>query len=330
MKHVFLVLMASCLAASASTEDQINKRFDAQPGGRIEVDIDFGGIAVVGGASNEVTVSVYRKVSRRSESAEVAFLTNHPVTITQEGSTVRVESHSISKLNASEWFSSGSSEGRYVITVPAQFAAKLNTAGGGIKVSNFIGNTEVHTSGGGLDFVRVQGPINGSTSGGGIRADDCEGAIRITTSGGGIRVHGGSGSLEGGSSGGGVTVAEFKGAVRVHTSGGGIDIENVAGDIDGSTSGGGIKVGFASAPASPARLTTSGGSITASLPEKTAFNLDAATSAGKVSTDFPVTTVVKGKQDSGSLRGTVNGGGPELYLRTSGGGIHIKQSSAAR
>jgi hypothetical protein len=53
------------------------------------------------------------------------------------------------------------------------------------------------------------------------------------------------------------------------------------------------------------------------------MDVNAHASGGHVSTDFPVT--IQGEIDRSSLQAKINGGGPELYLRTSGGGIHIKK-----
>jgi len=53
------------------------------------------------------------------------------------------------------------------------------------------------------------------------------------------------------------------------------------------------------------------------------LNLDAKTSGGRVHTDFPVT--VRGEISRRMLKAELNGGGPELYLRTSGGSIHIRE-----
>jgi len=50
-------------------------------------------------------------------------------------------------------------------------------------------------------------------------------------------------------------------------------------------------------------------------------NVDASTSGGSVSSDFPVPT----SGDHQNLRAAINGGGPLLQLRTSGGGINIQK-----
>jgi hypothetical protein len=53
------------------------------------------------------------------------------------------------------------------------------------------------------------------------------------------------------------------------------------------------------------------------------LDVNAKTSGGRVHTDFPVS--ISGEINKSSMRGRMNGGGPELYLRTSGGSIYLKK-----
>jgi hypothetical protein len=50
-------------------------------------------------------------------------------------------------------------------------------------------------------------------------------------------------------------------------------------------------------------------------------SIDAHASGGSVNADVPVT--IQGKIENDSLRGEMNGGGPVLRLRSSGGGVRI-------
>ena len=50
------------------------------------------------------------------------------------------------------------------------------------------------------------------------------------------------------------------------------------------------------------------------------FNLDAHADGGGVHSDVPVTIGTAGDDN---LEGTINGGGPKLVVRTSGGGIKL-------
>lgn len=320
----FLLLLTSC-AALAVTEEQINKTFNASPGGTVIVDVEFGSIDVNTNAGGGVAVDVWRKIGRKSKTDEEKFLRDHPVTFAQEGNTVTVRCRYKEK-NSSSWFNWGSgnrNEAKYTVRVPTEFKAQLNTAGGSISVSDLTGKVKANTSGGSLRFTHIHGPLDGNTSGGSIRVADCEGNIQVETSGGGIEVNGGSGSLKGGTSGGSVAVKTFNGPAAVQTSGGGITIENVNGKVQGSTSGGSINATLLSPLPGNVSLSTSGGSVTAKVPETAAFNLDAETSGGGVSCELPVTIV--GKKERNELKGPVNGGGPTVSLHTSGGSIRVKK-----
>jgi len=325
MKLTALALTFISCAAFAATEENLNKTFTATSGGTLVVEVNVGSIDVTTNATDEVAVEVWRKVSRKNKAEEAEYLREHPVEFSQDGNTVTVRCRRSDEKQRG-WFNWGGgnrNEAKYTIRVPAQFSTKLNTAGGCINVNDLTGEVKANTSGGGLKFARIHGPLNGNTSGGGIRVSDTEGEIKIGTSGGGIEVTGGSGSLKGNTSGGPVTVKTFSGPVSVSTSGGGIIIENATGKVEGNTSGGGINVTLASTVKEEIKLSTSGGGVTVKVPEGAAFNLDASTSGGGVTCDLPVT--VQGKIERNRLKGPVNGGGPDVYLRTSGGGIHVKK-----
>ena len=67
-------------------------------------------------------------------------------------------------------------------------------------------------------------------------------------------------------------------------------------------------------------LETSGGSVALTVPRALGAELDARTSGGRVSVDVPVAARVRGRSE---VRGPVNGGGPLLRLRTSGGSVSV-------
>ncbi|MGH9632341.1 MAG: hypothetical protein ACRD7E_28890, partial [Bryobacteraceae bacterium] len=90
-------------------------------------------------------------------------------------------------------------------------------------------------------------------------------------------------------------------------------------------SGGSINALITTQPKADCRLTTSGGNITVRLVDNVKLELDASTSGGRVNTEFPIT--VRGKVDPRHMQTAINGGGPLLYLRTSGGSIHLLKSA---
>jgi uncharacterized protein Veg len=139
------------------------------------------------------------------------------------------------------------------------------------------------------------------TAGGSISVDDLNGNVDLETSGGSIKM------------------GNIKGDVDAHTSGGSIRTEDIDGNVNVHTSGGSIKVTMTKQITEDASLTTSGGSITANLIDDIKVDIDASTSGGRVRSDFNVDGRVKKR----SIKGEINGGGPRLKLRTSGGSVHI-------
>lgn len=322
MKLPLALLFAGSLIASGETQEQINKRFTVEPGGKLVVDVDFGAVEVSAGMGNEVAVDVFRKVSRRKKADEEAYLRDHPVTFSQEGQTITVRCPRQRRMSES-WRLWQRNEAKYTITVPAQFNADLNTSGGAVAVSGLTGDVKSRSSGGSLKFNHLHGNLDGGTSGGGIHLSDCNGKLRVETSGGGIDVQSSSGTLDGNTSGGHIVVRNFQGPVGVNTSGGSITLENIAGQVTGSTSGGSISARFSAPVSQEVKLETSGGGVTVEVPQDSAFNLDASTSGGGVSSELPVT--VSTKIERSHLKGPVNGGGKTMLLRTSGGSIHVKK-----
>jgi len=82
-----------------------------------------------------------------------------------------------------------------------------------------------------------------------------------------------------------------------------------------------VSAGITGQPQAPCRLSTSGGSVQVRLSPEVKLDINASTSGGRVHTDFDI--LVRGNLTGSSLQGKLNGGGPELYLRTSGGNITI-------
>jgi hypothetical protein len=325
MRTTLIALFAGCLTLCAETQEQLNKQFTVSAGnGKLVVEVGFGAIDVKTNGSNEVTIEVLRKITRGNKAIEEQFLLDHPVEFSQDGNTVTVVSRAKTKNNSSLWHGAQRTDGKYIITVPALFAAQLQTAGGAVSVEDLSGGVKAETSGGRLGFARLHGDLNGATAGGSIEVTDCEGTLRIHTSGGAIDVERGSGSLDGATSGGTVTVKDFRGPARVHTNGGGITIANVTGKLEGATSGGSISARFSAPVSEEVQLQTSGGGVSLKVPENSAFDLDASTSAGTVHCELPVATT--GKPQPSHLRGPVNGGGKPVVLRTSGGSIQITKS----
>jgi DUF4097 and DUF4098 domain-containing protein YvlB len=150
-----------------------------------------------------------------------------------------------------------------------------------------------------------------------------ETTLDLHSSDGHIRVDGTSGTAKLDSGDGHIEVREFNGALRAHTTDGQMTIDGVFADLVLHTGDG--HVDFTARPGSKINsawlIRTGDGRVEARLPQDLAADLNAHTGDGHITLDFPVT--VSGSIERSRIRGTLNGGGPELEIATGDGSIRI-------
>lgn len=304
---VFLIVLLAgfIIAVPGLFAQDINRTLNVAEGGTLTIDSDLGSIDVKTRQGTTVEIDIEFEARSGGSRRLKEFLEDFDVDIRHSRDDVTI----IAEYDRDDrrfW----DRIGRYVrvrfyITVPKVYNVDLKTSGGSISVDDLEGEVFARTSGGSLEFGRIIGPVEGTTSGGSIRLSECKSIAKVKTSGGSI------------------TIGRVDGEVRAVTSGGSIRVDEVMGAIDATTSGGSVTASISKQPQSNCRLKTSGGGITVYLTEDVGVDLDARTSGGRVRTDFPVT--IRGEISKRALRAKINGGGPELYLRTSGGSISIKE-----
>jgi len=312
--------LASISAAHAAIESPIHRNFNVHAGGTITIDADVGDIKVTSGAAN-VSVDVIRRAKTSSRSHAEELFKDFDVTFSQEGNDVRIKAR---YNHPTSWFHWNTDlEARFVVSVPSQYNVDLSTSGGDINVSDLNGQARVKTSGGDVSLGRINGTVDAHTSGGDVSLSGSSANALLSTSGGDIKVGDAAGSLNVKTSGGSIDIRHAGADLKAHTSGGSIDIGDAGGSIDASSSGGSIKARLSRQPRADSKLSTSGGGITVHLAANVALDIDAHTSGGDVASDIPVT--ILGKQNDSSLNGKLNGGGPKLVLRSSGGDIRLEK-----
>lgn len=175
---------------------------------------------------------------------------------------------------------------RFQVEVPRKFDVDLNTPSGDISIDDVTGELQARTSAGDVRIENAYGPVNAQTS---------AGDLRINT---------------------------VKGSVFGRTSAGDISLTNCQGKVDAKTSAGDIRAAASTQPQHEWNLQTSAGDIVFTLISNLAAEIDAQTSVGSISSDFRVSgTQIRKKR----VRGSINGGGKLLKLRTSVGDIRLKK-----
>lgn len=292
----FMLILAAILGTSVALAAQrtFDKRLDAPTGGGLTFDADVGSVAVTGADVSQVVVHADLEGSD-------SFLNRVHISADQTSSGVTIRVH----LDHNDWFdwlTLGSNRVDFTVEVPRTYPVDLQTAGGSLDVRSLNAAVRGKTSGGGIHVQDVVGTVNVHTSGGGVSAERVNGSTSLSTSGGSIEASDSTGDLDLKTSGGGIRIMNDDGRIDAHTSGGSIRAELHTNDgID---------------------LETSGGSITLVLPPSAHGSIDAETSGGDVSSNLPFTT--SGTVSGSHLHGTIGGGGPAIYLHTSGGSIHVE------
>lgn len=309
MKPLFSFLAAGLLAAlpaslHARIERTVEKTFSVRPGGTLSVSTQGGDVRVQPGSGDEVRVVALQRFPRADTEAEAdEILKDLTFELTQNGNDVSVVSKRDRRLTGLNWNNRVTID--FTITVPSRYDVDLRTSGGDIVVGNLIGQVLAQTSGGDIDLARIDGEINVSTSGGDITLTEGTATARLRTSGGDIHAD------------------RIAGAADLGTSGGDIEIASAGSSVNASTSGGDITASFEGGIPADTVLSTSGGDIVARVSRAASFRLDASTSGGDVEAAGLTVTIERGGIGKSRLVGAVNGGGPLLRLRTSGGDIEI-------
>jgi DUF4097 and DUF4098 domain-containing protein YvlB len=177
------------------------------------------------------------------------------------------------------------------------------------------GALKAETAGGDVVVGGATGQVLARTAGGQIQIGPTGSSVRAETAGGSIRLHG------------------ARGRVVAETAGGSIDLLEVESAVRASTAAGRILAEFNCTKKTfgPSQLETSMGDVYVYLPTNVPITIDAAieTAAGReIHSDFPLD--IQGDKEElvpSTLRGrgTLNGGGEVLKIRTVAGNIEIRK-----
>ncbi len=300
------VTLAAPLALSAKITRTVEKTFTVQAGGNLKAATQGGNITIKTSDSSEVHILVKQEIRASSEQEADEILTKLTLTIEQTGNDVTAEAK-YEKGEHFRWFGSWPPVTvSFVVTVPKNFNLNVNTSGGNIAIASLNGNVHARTSGGDLEFARIDGDIDAGTSGGNITLKEGTARALLRTSGGDIEIDRAGGPTD------------------VSTSGGNIRINSVAQLISATTSGGDVHAVLTEPLKQDTLLSTSGGDVDVEVVKGAGFQLDASTSGGDVNASGLTITIEKGGSGKSRLVGAVNGGGPRLKLRSSGGDVTVR------
>ena len=289
-----LLLAAGCVARPESGEYDKTYSITGRP--TVNVHTNDGGVRVVTSDSKDVTFHVkYQSVG-----------TAPRIDSRQDGDSVTLEAQMES---SSFLFGLGGHRSMEIeVRMPRDADLRVDSNDGGIKVEAVNGHVVIHTDDGSIRASQLAGTVDLSSHDGSIRVDVVKGDLKIRTDDGSIGGEHLDGTCEASTSDGSIRVDGRFDALHLRTD-------------DGSVI---ARVQSGSVPASSWQLQTSDGSVHLTVPADFKANLNATSSNGSVTLDSPVK--VDGDVSRSLIRGALNGGGPEVLIRTSSGSIHIGAS----
>jgi hypothetical protein len=299
------LVMLGTKGAVARTQDEA-KSFSAAPGGRLEVDVEYGSISIR--PSEQALVRVY--VDGIPEEYKKYLR------IQQNGNVVRVEYRT--RENGKQTRHSGS-DIRFEIDVPSKFDTQLKTGGGEIEYTGTITGTIAIISGGGeVRLQDVHGPVDIKTGGGEISGRAIDGVFMAVTGGGEIDVETVKGKVEIKTGGGNVDVHEVLDDMTITTGGGEVRLGTVGGALGLRTGGGNIQV---KKVAGKTKIVSGGGEVTIDVAMKDVYlktgggNIELKYVSGSVDVATGGGEVVAELHPSGNGSSEISTGGGDIILR---------------
>lgn len=292
-----LVLVSAACSGLANADEYV-KTYSVGNHADVRIHADESSVRVITDeASNKVEFRV------RTEGTRVAL---------QIGGQVQVDSHQSGdevelSVKVAHSFTVGFNDRsiKTEVHMPQNADLLIDTHDGAVEVSAVNGHVSIHTKDGSIKAGQLSGQIELMSDDGGITADALMGDTKIHTSDGSIGVRGVDGKLD---------AFSKDGAIRADGRFDSLTIKSGDGTVTAHADRG-------SKMQSAWNVHTGDGSVHLSLPSDLQANLDINANDGHINVDLPVT--VQGYHSKSQLRGTLNGGGPLLTVRSGDGSIRI-------
>ena len=302
-RSLSIVGVALLLVLAAAAQDGPNTKFektvDLAAGGRLTLETFKGSVELISWNQNKVEIvariepgdDVSSEYAQRSvEATEIdIWSSGRSLSIRSDYEAVPCEQ------DVDKGWHIGCSKTlpyvHYQIKAPRNLSIRLEDHKSEIDISGFDGDLDLDTHRGTVKLADLTGEIRLDTHRGRVEASGLSGDIRLNTHRGRMRLAG------------------LRGRVRVETHRGEISIDAL--EIDGSS-----------------RLETHRGHIVLSLPESQGFDVRGEIGRrADFDSDFDITLRTSGRRNRNRdrIEGTVNGGGPEIYINTYRGEIRLRR-----
>ncbi|GIV59649.1 DUF4097 domain-containing protein [Rhodocaloribacter litoris] len=299
MKYVFsfrclLVLLligvtgAPAHGGPAEAWDTVKRTFKVRPGGTLFIDLDHGNVTVEVGRDDLVHIEVERIVEADSEEEAKRILDRHELDFLQDGNNVHFRSRfEDQRWTRKLWGRSTRFKMEVRVKVPERFNVDFSNGAGNLVIADVVGRVAGRTGAGNVRIGTVRGPVEVSSGAGNIEVDGAVGRVEVSSGAGNI------------------TLRRIEGQILAHTGAGNITAQ------------------ITSQPEDASRLESGAGNVTVYLDRDVGVYVDAVAGLGSAECEYGLE--IEGKWMKKSFGGRVNGGGPELTLRSGVGNVALKK-----
>lgn len=307
----FAIFVGACFAASAFgvIERRVERRFELSENAALSVDTFSGTVQITEHADlRHIEVVVIQTADTPTEADFDARVAALALDITQrENGSVAVNAR-YAKPVALSWTTWPPVTLAYEIKVPRRCDVEVRTLDGRIAIGSLQGRVVVENDAGAIFVGEVDGSVNVRSNTGHVGLTAATGEVDVATVMGNI------------------TVGRAGGRTRLSSRGGYIEVQRASGEVIVRGDGSSAEVGFVQPITKPADIAVKGGMIGLIVEANAGCTLDAKASVfGKVDVrgELPL-EVLAGGEGRSRLKARVNGGGPRIAAKASGGNVVIR------
>jgi Putative adhesin len=294
-----IVLVSASLMSATSFQGSFERTYQVTGPVELEILTHSGDISVNSGPAGSVVIRGKIHVSHDwlsgNRQGDVSEIEKNPP-IRQTGNSLHIDYLSFRDISVD-----------YEITAPADTQIRSHSGSGDQRVEGLRGKLDMESGSGDMRLRGISSEIRVHTGSGDVDAREISGPFIAEAGSGDIRAE-----------------EKGNGDVSIHTGSGNIELRGVAGALRAESGSGDLTI--EGAVKGNWELRTSSGNVELELPQGAGFDLDASTGSGSVIVDRPVTMTVQGdlRKPQRSVKGKVDGGGPELLVHTGSGDVNIR------
>ena len=320
----FFLLVLGLSPTSSMAKEKFEEKFEKTvtlaKDGKVYLSNIAGDIDVKTWDRGEVKIDALKisKHSSMDKAKEYAGLVK--IEVTEEGGTLSIKTkypkNGPKKMSVSVDFK---------LMIPSGATADINSVSGDLTLTNIGGAAKASTVSGDVTLEKVAGALKGKTVSGnvtvmgaakGAYCKSVSGNVKVNDVNGDAELQTVSGTIKAGSVKGSITAENTSGDVKLIdvTDAKVIKAKTLSGDVD--------YVGVIYSDGSY-NFKSHSGDVILTIPSDAAFDLEAKTFSGSIESDFELTLV--GKISKKQIKGSANGGGATLEVKTFSGDVHLKK-----